>query len=175
MHATRSACAPAPTAMAPSSTRAGSGLSAPAASIGRPFGRSKTAVPGSWSAARRGLRCALLLCLALGVADGAAQPLDAAARLQALDAEVLEAYRRGAYAEGAAAAERALALSRKALGPRHPNTLRIMDTFAALRRVQGRYGEAEPLHREALRLGREVLGPRHPDTLASMNNLVSWF
>ncbi len=85
---------------------------------------------GPWSWTTRGFRCALL-CLALGVAPVAAQPPDAAARWRALNAETLEAYRRGAYAEGTVTAERALALARELLGQAFAH-----DAMAALALLQ---------------------------------------
>ena len=101
----------------------------------------------------RGL-CGALFGLALGAAAGAAEGPDAKTQLEALNAEVVQAVHRGAYAEGVLAAERALALARQIWGPDHPGTLAVMNNLTSLYMGQGRYGEAEPLLREALRLRR---------------------
>ena len=78
----------------------------------------------------RAITSLLLLLALLLVADIAAakESHDAAQRLQALNSEAIEAYRRGAYAEGIVAAEQALALARKALGLRHRDTSARADT-----------------------------------------------
>jgi tetratricopeptide (TPR) repeat protein len=71
---------------------------------------------------------------------------------------------------GLVAAERALAIARKAFGARDPRTLTSVNNLAALYQIQGRYGEAEPLLEQALQLSREVLGPRRPDTISTLSN-----
>ena len=137
----------------------------------------KGPLPGRRRGARSGLRCALL-SLALGAAHCSAPetaPETAPATRRALTAEAADAHRRGAYAEGASASERALALARAELGPRHRDTLAAMNNLAALRRAQGRHGEAEALFAEALRLRRAGFGLRHPGTLNAMNNLADLY
>ncbi len=103
-------------------------------------------MPGLGSRMARGLRCGRF-CRALGAGAAAAQPPpEAEAQWRALIVQAEEAYRRGAYTEGAAAAERALALARQALGPAHPSTLASTNSLANVYLAQGRLGEAEPLH-----------------------------
>lgn len=92
---------------------------------------------------------------------------EAAARVDALIASALEAYRAGDAARSEALAGEALSLARKGLGERDPATLRSLATRALALGALGRAREAEPLASEALRLQRETLGERHPDTLES--------
>ncbi len=61
-------------------------------------------------------------------------------------------------------------LSRKVLGPEHPNTLTAMGNLASF------YGEVEALkiEGEALALLRKMHGPEHRETLGAMTNLA-WY
>jgi eukaryotic-like serine/threonine-protein kinase len=63
-------------------------------------------------------------------------------------------------------------IRRRVLGPEHPETLRSMNSVAAVVYNEGHYAEAEKLFREMLDIRRRVLGPEAPDTLASMGNLA---
>src|SRR3954470_8480265 len=115
---------------------------------------------GPWPWIRRRL-WSTLLCLALSIANvavGSAQQPDAAGRVRALNAEAIEASRRGAYIEATAAAERALWLAHEVLGSRHPDTLTSINNLVVLYMRQGRHSEAEPLLRQALEGQREALG-----------------
>jgi Tetratricopeptide repeat len=62
----------------------------------------------------------------------------------------------------------------QALGPSHPDTLRIRNNIAGWTAECGNL--ARPLHlAEALLLDRiRVLGPSHPDTLRTRNNIATW-
>src|SRR3954454_17568659 len=91
----------------------------------------------------------LLLCLLLDGTPALAQGKHPAARWQALNAEVVAALDRGAYAEGLVPAERALALARSAFGRRNPRILPSLNNLAFLYANQGRSGKAEPLLKEA--------------------------
>jgi tetratricopeptide (TPR) repeat protein len=66
-----------------------------------------------------------------------------------------------------------LALSRKALGPEHPDTLMAMHNLANYYGESGRWDEALKLREEVLPLCRKVNGPGHPGTLRAMHNLAS--
>ncbi len=68
-----------------------------------------------------------------------------------------------------------LEISRKVLGPRHPDTATSLNNLAELYRTQGKYEAALPLYEEALGISREVLGARHPDTATSLNNLAELY
>jgi len=72
--------------------------------------------------------------------------------------------------------EQVLGFRRKALGPKHPDTLRAMGDLAASYFDAGRREEAIKLREDVLTLYRKVLGPEHPDTLEAMNNVaLSYF
>jgi CHAT domain-containing protein/uncharacterized RDD family membrane protein YckC/Flp pilus assembly protein TadD len=126
--------------------------------------------PRAWT--KRGFLCALL-CLVLGVGIiGLLLPPPGVVQWWALNAEVTKADRRGAYTEGIAAGERALALARQAFGPANPATLASLNNLAVLYEKQGRYDEAEQLQKEALEEELATLGPERPSTLISKNNLA---
>ncbi|MEE4418751.1 tetratricopeptide repeat protein [Streptomyces bugieae] len=66
---------------------------------------------------------------------------------------------------------RALTLSQRLHGPRHPDTLTHMNNLAVTLSEAGHYAEAEPMFRETLRLNQEIHGERHLSTAASLCNL----
>src|SRR5437762_2756831 len=61
----------------------------------------------------------------------------------------------------------------KALGPKHPSTLRSTNNLASTYRNQGRWKEAEELEVQVMGTSLRVLGQEHPDTLISMANLAT--
>ena len=67
--------------------------------------------------------------------------------------------------------QRALAASRRAYGPRHPDVATALDDLARALRDEGKYAAAEPLARHALALRRDLLGDSHPDVATSLGNL----
>ena len=79
----------------------------------------------------------------------------------------------GLYQRGDSLLTRAVETRKRALGPKHPDTLRSMGSLAWTLQREGRYAEAEKLGREALDLQRRVLGPESADTLRSASDL-SW-
>jgi eukaryotic-like serine/threonine-protein kinase len=78
----------------------------------------------------------------------------------------------GLYPEAEKQLEPALELSRRALGPDNPQTLRIMSDLMWLKERQGKYAQAEALGIETLEKDRRALGPEHASTLTSMNRLA---
>ena len=58
-----------------------------------------------------------------------------------------------------------LDLSRRVLGPEHPDTLVSMNNLAATLQAQGDLAGARGLQEQVLDLSRRVLGAEHPDTL----------
>ncbi|HMK29352.1 MAG TPA: serine/threonine-protein kinase [Terriglobales bacterium] len=64
-----------------------------------------------------------------------------------------------------------LDITRRVLGPEHPNTLGSMGNLAATLADAGRYADAEQLALETADLQRRVLGPDHPNTLGNLMNL----
>jgi serine/threonine protein kinase len=79
----------------------------------------------------------------------------------------------GLYPEAHQQLERALEVSRKALGPEHPDTLRAAANFAALALQEGRYKDSEALFEQTLLLQQRVLGPEHIDTVRSVVGLAT--
>src|SRR6202041_1459250 len=67
--------------------------------------------------------------------------------------------------------ERAIAIQRRVLGLRDPDTLGSISSLANTLFSEGRYPEAEKLQRDTLEIRRRLLGPQHPDTLSSMHEL----
>ncbi|MCH7945414.1 MAG: tetratricopeptide repeat protein, partial [Armatimonadetes bacterium] len=67
----------------------------------------------------------------------------------------------------------AAALYRREKGPRHPRTLAVLNSLAAVLRFRGDYTAAAARHKATLEIQRRVLGEEHPDTLASMGNLAN--
>ena len=80
----------------------------------------------------------------------------------------------GKLAEARSHYERALAISEKALGPRHPDTATSLNNLALVLQAQGDLAGARPLHERALAIYRKVLGPKHPDTNRVRCNLASF-
>ncbi len=119
----------------------------------------------------RDLKLRTVLDRAAARIDGrfAGQPLVEAALRVSL-AETYEGL--GEYAAATPQLERALALRRRELGPRAPDTLRVMAGLTMARYHAGQYKEAEALGAEVLAAQREVLGPEHPDTLESASTLA---
>ena len=68
--------------------------------------------------------------------------------------------------------EQVLDLSRRVLGPEHPDTLTSMNNLALTLQAQGDLAGARGLQEQVLDLSRRVLGAEHPDTLRSMSNLA---
>ena len=78
----------------------------------------------------------------------------------------------GRQAEALKLREQVLALSRKVIGPEHPDTISAMHNLANSYDSAGRHDEALKLREQVLSLLRKVLGPEHPDTLNEMDNLA---
>jgi tetratricopeptide (TPR) repeat protein len=68
--------------------------------------------------------------------------------------------------------EQLLSLSRKVLGPEHPDTLNAIPPLADSYDKAGRLDKALKLREQELALYRKVLGPEHPDTLSLMGDLA---
>ncbi|CAN5658016.1 hypothetical protein BH23CYA1_BH23CYA1_00170 [soil metagenome] len=79
------------------------------------------------------------------------------------------------WVEAERCCQRALEISKTALGDRHPDTASSLNNLAGLYSSQGRYGEAEPLYVEALEIRKTALGDRHPDTASSLFNLAAFY
>lgn len=68
--------------------------------------------------------------------------------------------------------ERAQAIRKATLGPKHPATLSMMNNLAVAYRNAGQLDQAVTLMEETLRVKREVLGAEHPDTFLGLANLA---
>ena len=66
----------------------------------------------------------------------------------------------------------ALAITRRVLGPTHPETGSLLINLSDILTREGQYSEAEQMGREAIEIDRRALGPEHAFTLAAMNNLT---
>jgi CHAT domain-containing protein/tetratricopeptide (TPR) repeat protein len=91
---------------------------------------------------------------------------------QALNAQVVQLYRTGKYADAIPLAQRALAINEKAFGTDDPNVATSLNNLAALYRAQGSYAEAEPLYKRALSIREKALGSDHPDVASVLDNLA---
>ena len=89
----------------------------------------------------------------------------------ALNQQVSQLIEQGKYREAIPIAERAVEVSKRALGPEHRETADALNNLGFLFQRIGDYAKAEPPYQEALRIRRKVLGPEDPDTAESLNNL----
>src|SRR5579871_174927 len=78
----------------------------------------------------------------------------------------------GLYAKADSLMSRAVAIRKRVLGAKHPDTLQSMKNLAAVLRDESRFPEAEKLSRETLELRRQALGAEHHDTLESMTQVA---
>ena len=78
---------------------------------------------------------------------------------------------KGQLSEGEESYRKALALRKKALGLKHPDTLTCMANLGQMLRRQGKWEDAVIMHRKALMLRKKALGHEHPDTLVSLDYL----
>jgi len=69
--------------------------------------------------------------------------------------------------------ERALAISEKAVGPKHPLTARSLNNLASLLQAQGDLAGARLLYERALAIRENTLEPRHPYIASSLRDLAN--
>jgi tetratricopeptide (TPR) repeat protein len=84
-------------------------------------------------------------------------------------------YRAGKYDESRPAAERALELREKALGPESPDVAVSLNNLAIIYRDKGDYAKAEPMFQRALDIREKVFGPNHPEVARALSNLASLY
>ena len=132
----------------------------------------------------RGKASPLCLCLMLAgwlsappldvFGGGAAGPAtNQSAELQEaerLTQQTEKLYAEGRYAEAVPAAERALAIRERALGPLHPLVAYSLNNLARAHEAKGDYARAEPLYRRALETYEKVPGSES-NVAAVLNNL----
>ncbi|WP_291994735.1 tetratricopeptide repeat protein [Candidatus Accumulibacter sp. ACC003] len=128
------------------------------------------ALPAAWP------RCAALWPHAVHLAPlHGHSPLDPA-RLRRLWDRIATYLQYGPalYSQATNLIERALALSREALGDEHPaTTLPSMNNLAEALKAQGDLAGARKLHEQTLAMRRRVLGEEHPKTSISAWNLFA--
>jgi non-specific serine/threonine protein kinase/serine/threonine-protein kinase len=100
---------------------------------------------------------------------GLANDPETQAQLMEVMGEVYQSL--GLYSQSQLLLEQAVEIDRRVLGPKNPQTLRLMSDMAWLLSREGKFAEAEKLQRETLEVQRQVLGGEHPDTLKSMRHL----
>jgi hypothetical protein len=74
----------------------------------------------------------------------------------------------GEYAQAEALASQVLEISRRVLGPEHPDTLVSMAGLAPVYADEGKYGRAESLFSPTLEISRR--GSENPDTLSFLSD-----
>jgi tetratricopeptide (TPR) repeat protein/CHAT domain-containing protein len=97
------------------------------------------------------------------------------ARAYSLSAEARRCRVDGRFAEGAKAAQEALAIIRRHLGEENSDAAMVLDDLARLQNDQASRAEMETLFKQALEIRERVLGPEHPDVGASLNNLAEFY
>ena len=114
--------------------------------------------------------------------------LGATAEVQAQEASIQEAdtlqqqverlYNEGRYKDALPAAQRALAIREKVLGPEHPGDGHGAQQFAELYRATGAYAQAEPLYQRALAIRKKSWGrsirPRPRRSTIWLPSIVRW-
>jgi tetratricopeptide (TPR) repeat protein/CHAT domain-containing protein len=93
------------------------------------------------------------------------------ARLNELNAQVVELYQQGKYAEAIQVADEAVRVARTTFGRDDPNLATALNNLGELYNAQGRYREAEPLLKQALVIRKQKLKPDDLAVATSLNNL----
>jgi tetratricopeptide (TPR) repeat protein len=86
-------------------------------------------------------------------------PLEQALKI---NAEIVELFNAGRYADAIPLAQRELAIYEKVLGPNHPDVLTSLNTLAFFYEKQGRYADGEPLYQRAVAIREKEFGPDDP-------------
>jgi len=102
----------------------------------------------------------------------ATQPLVEASIRQSMGAAYVDL---GLYPQAEQQFGRALAIRRRTLGEKDPDTLASMGSLAAVYERRGNLKAAEPLYLETVALERRALGNQHPATLKTMNGLAATY
>jgi tetratricopeptide (TPR) repeat protein len=80
-----------------------------------------------------------------------------------------------AYRQAQAAYERALAVRRKELGKKHPDTAAVISDLGILFVEQNKYAKARTYLKRSLAIRKKKLGKKHPDTATAFNDLGNLF
>ena len=103
----------------------------------------------------RHTRLFLLFALAFALLSGVssvAHAQGAGFEWDALNREVMELYRAGAYDRAVAVAQKALRVAERNVGPNHPDEATVLENLAAVYRATDRSSEAEALEQRAARI-----------------------
>lgn len=96
-------------------------------------------------------------------------------QVERLSNETTAYHQKGQYKNAIAAAERALELCERELGPDHPYTAIAMGNLAILYKAIGEAEKARPLYERELATAERVNGPNHPDTASALSNLGAFY
>ena len=113
-----------------------------------------------------------LACALLATSQGHAQ---SDAEFKSLNAQVMELYRVGKFAEAIPLAKRLADAVKARSGPDQPEYATVLNNLAQLLQDTNRPGEAEPLMRRALAIDEKSLGPQHPNVARDLNNPAALF
>jgi tetratricopeptide (TPR) repeat protein len=94
------------------------------------------------------------------------------ARWNQVNAQALQLYKQGKYAEATPVAEEGLRVAQATFGEAHVAVAASAYLLANLYDEQGRYADAEPLYTRALAIYEKSLGPDHPTVARIVNNLA---
>jgi tetratricopeptide (TPR) repeat protein len=93
-------------------------------------------------------------------------------RAETLNAQAIEWYKQGRYAEARGLFQEVLSIREKALGPDHPDVTNSLINLAVTHEALGEYSQAEPLYLRSLAAREKALGPDHPNVASSLNSLA---
>ena len=110
-----------------------------------------------------------------GTSSGQAAQLSDLEEVKRLNQQVVQLHREGKYTEALPLAERAMAISEKALGSEHPAFAESLHNFANLHRAKGDYAKAEPLLQRAMAIREKALGSEHAAFGESLNTLAELY
>jgi CHAT domain-containing protein/tetratricopeptide (TPR) repeat protein len=123
----------------------------------------------------RGWMMVVLVCCAVGAAEGAEPPDTRLQEAQTAFDEANTLWGAGRYADAMAKGEHALALREAVLGGTHPEAARCLDMLGRHLLLQGNPARAEPLLQRALAIREAALGKTHPEVAQTLNSLANLY
>ena len=96
-------------------------------------------------------------------------------RVEELNAQVMQLYGQGKYAEAVPIANEALKIAEASFGPNDSRVAIILINLASIYDEQGRFAEAESLYVRALSIDEKALGPADPTVATVLNNLAELY
>jgi tetratricopeptide (TPR) repeat protein len=94
------------------------------------------------------------------------------ARWNDLNAQALQLYKQGKYAEAIPVEQEALRVAEATFGDEHVTVAASAYLLAVLYDKQSRYPEAEPLYKRSITIYEKSLGPEHPNVATALNDLA---